>query len=73
MKPSSQPPNHLIPLPKDTTEKGLFYLFLLTLPLILVFGYLVANDREIPPSLTGLMGSLISPLIYTILPKILRR
>jgi hypothetical protein len=73
MKLNRQPPNNLIPLPKDTTEQGLFYLFILSLPLILIYAYLLKENREIPPSLTGLMGSTISPLVYTIFPKLLHR
>ena len=73
MKTPKQPFNYLNPLPRDTTEKGLVYLFLLSLPLIALYGYLLINNREIPPSLTAMMGSTISPLIYTIMPKILRQ
>lgn len=73
MKPTHQPPNHLIPLPRDTTEKGLIYLFVLSCFLILLYGYLLIEKREIPPFLTGLMGFTISPIVYTIMPKVLRQ
>ena len=70
---ANQPSNHLSPLPKDTTEKGLIYLFVLSCLLILLYGYLLKENREIPPFLTGLMGFTVSPLVYTIMPKFLRQ
>lgn len=77
MKPPRYPPtapkNHLTPLPRDTTEKGLIYLFVLSCLLIVLYGYLLVQNREIPPFLTGLMGFTVSPLVYTIMPKIVGR
>jgi len=72
MKSSRQPSQLLTPLPKDTTEKGLIYLFVLSCLLILLYGYLLINEKVIPPFLTGLMGFTISPLVYTIMPKFLQ-
>jgi hypothetical protein len=78
MKPNRPPqprafqPNHLAPLSRDTTEKGLIYLFALSLLLIILYGYLLIDKREIPPFLTGLIGFTVSPLVYTIMPKFLQ-